>query len=136
MLDKTSKILLLITSFINLYLLGLYRGFDFHFSKYGNNSFISGGEYFSIIFFLFIFLVSLFSNKTFFSPLICIFSLFFILYQYRSIYIYTRSLSDEGEPFVYLFNESIPLNYMSLVIVIILIFVQFITLYKQISNKK
>lgn len=124
-----------IVIFINIYLAGIHRGVFFNFNQYGIDSGVIGSEYFIIILFVMVFLIFLLWNKKIFSPVACVISLLPTILQYKYIYSYINGLSDEGEPFMSLFNEAVPLNVISFGLIVSLMVIQIIVASKNFFNK-
>ncbi len=136
MLEKYSKIILILAIAINVYLVGLTRGFEFQYLKYGfSDPRISGAEYFYICFFLLIFLIGREVKKRFVSNIICLSALAIAAYKYKFIYLFTVGLLDEGEPISLMFRESIPLNLISFSVIILLLIYQIIVIIQDFYSK-
>lgn len=134
MLTKISITAAIIIICINIYLAGIYRGVFIDFNKYGIYSFdnygvfssITGIEFFFIAIFLLLFLISKIVSRRLISQLICLFMLLLTTFQYRQIYDFIVLSADEGDKYISLFNEAIPLNIISFSLIIILLILQII----------
>ena len=133
---KYSKIIFLLAFIINTFLLGLTRGFDFHYHKIGLFEAHLGEEtYIYICFFLLVFLVGISIKNKLASNIICFASLPLAIFQYKFIYLFTTGLLDEKEPIGLLFRESIPLNLISFSIITILLIYQIIIAFQDLFSK-
>ena len=129
MLNKFSKINVVIAFVINIFLAGMDRGFSFQFYQFRlSEPQIAGSNYFYIIFFLIIYLLGEFIKRKIISFLVGVSALALIINQYKYIYWYAIDLSDEKEPFSLLFRETNPLNWISFSLVMILLIFQIVSI--------
>jgi len=136
MLRKYSKIILLLAFVINIFLIGLTRGFDFHFHKHGLfEADLVDVDYFYICFFLFVFWIGTLVKNRLASNIICFAALSLAFYRYKFIYLFITGLLDEQGAISLLFRESIPLNMISFSIITILLIYQIVVAFQDLFSK-
>lgn len=127
MLRKYSRIIVLFTLGINVFLVGLHRGFDISLSEFEFSGPNFGDIYFYTSFFLILFFFGELAKNRLVSNIICFFALFSLLYYYNRIYLYNTRTFEESRPINLFLRESMPLDVISFSLIMILLIFQLIT---------
>ncbi len=133
MFRKIHIIVAVITFIINIFLIGLNRGYDIHFDEQGLYN--SGFElltycYIYISLLLLLFIVGKSIKKNSLSNIICFTSIFLLFYPYKWVYLQKQIFYSNNVPLDLIFKESIPLDVISILLIIILLTVQIITVFQ------
>lgn len=129
---------------ISVLLLGLYQGFEFGFSEYNSSRFTVSGEgvyeflarcYFSICFWLFVFIIGHLIQQKLVSQIICFSSLVFVILSYRWVYLEKNLLFENSETITNVLRATLPLDLVNFSLVIILLIFQIIFLYRNFISR-